>query len=60
MTEAERSLLFAMRNLVDALLLSSEPQERPSCPHVEREPAPDATLGHPSWRCARCHQPVEA
>ena len=61
MTGAERALLFAIRNTVDALLLGSGAPVPPEpCRHEERESAPDSTLGNPRYQCARCHAPVEA
>lgn len=61
MTDAERALLYSIRNIVDALLLSVEAPgvEPATCPHDQREPAPTSTLGNEQWWCARCHAPLE-
>lgn len=60
MTEAEKALLFAIRNTIDALLMGSGAAPDPGpCLHPEREQAPDSTWGNPHWRCAVCKVRVE-
>ncbi len=55
MNEAEQAQLFAIRNIVDALLLGAGAlTPPPACAHPEREPDPESTWGNPLERCAIC------
>lgn len=60
MTEAEKAQLFAIRNIVDAMLMGSSVAPDPApCIHPEREADPLSTLGRPMWRCAVCKARIE-
>lgn len=59
MTEAERAQLFALRAIVDSLLMGGGAAvPEPPCTHPEVEVGPESTLGNPQYVCARCHETV--
>lgn len=58
MTEAEKAQLFAIRNIVDAMLMGSAAPDPAPCIHPEREEAPDSTWGNRRERCAVCKAPL--
>lgn len=60
MTQAEIAQLYAVRNIIDAMLMSAGvEQPRPVCTHDETEISPEATLGNPIYRCVTCGATVE-
>lgn len=62
MTEAERAQLWAMRHIIDALLLGAGEGPKPAtepCRHQEVELSDESTLGHAVYRCVTCRATVE-
>jgi hypothetical protein len=56
-TEAEKAQLYAIRAIVDAILLGAGEKDPMPCPHADTEDA-GSTFGNPRRRCVRCGEIV--
>ena len=54
MTEAEKAQLYAIRAIVDAMLMQAGEKDPLPCSHPETEDAGSTLGGHVRRRCTRC------